>query len=280
MELDYTLKRLSELYYGIQNEKIDTLKPVEPTFEKIYETNTITLTRSASKRAVYKMPKSDVPNIGYANFKLISPSSNLDSIQFEVGGQSIDRPVLYKFLNHEPTLYLMSENRCVPNLESHTISILFDAKNIEEDIVFSYDIVELSNVSKTYDYIHKMDQYTGEEQLVALKSSVILENGSIKLKCNLNYNHLINRIYAFLPEDTTDVRLILDGQDYNLVFTKEKNYYIFDFGKSPLNFSRIDYAYLSFVCKNITTDSVCNVIAVSTNIMRIMSGMMGSAFTK
>lgn len=280
MELDYMLKQLSEIYYGIQNEKIDSLKPIEPTFEKIYETKTITLTRSASKRVLYEMPTSDVPNIGYANFKLISPSYNLDSIQLEVGGQCIDRPALYKFLNNEPKLYLMSENRCVPNLEWHHISIIFDTKNIEEDVVFSYDIVELSNVSKTYDYIHKMDQYTGEEQLTALKSSVVLENGSIKLKCNLNYNHLINRIYAFLPEDTTDVRLILDGQDYNLVFTKEQDYYMFDFGKSPLNFSRIDYASLTFVCKNITNNSECNVVAVSTNIMRILSGMMGSAFSK
>jgi hypothetical protein len=279
MDLDYMLKRLSEIYYGVQNEKIDSLKPIEPTFEKIYETKTITLTRDVSKRVLYEMPTSDVPNIGYANFKLISPSYNLDSIQFEVGGQRIDTPALYKFLNHEPKLYLMSENRCVPNLEWHHISILFDTKNIE-DVVFSYDIVEVSNPSKFYEYFCKVDQYTGEEQLTALKSSVVLENGSIKLKCDLNYNHLINRIYAFLPEDTTDVRLILDGQDYNLVFTKEQDYYMFDFGKTPLNFSRIDHACVSFVCKNVTTDSVCNIVAVSTNIMRIMSGMMGSAFSK
>ena len=269
-----TLEELRLQYYGNEYKYMETLVSVEPTFDHVYETKTI----SQPYTYFVDLPKSDLPNVGYANFKLISPVSNILYIELEIGGRLIERPILYKFLNNEPKFYLMSENRCIPHLENQTIRIFFKTHN-KEDIAFSYDVVEVSNPLKEYRYTYKIEQFTGTEVLKGLSLSLEYldnenENGDVKLSCRLYFNHLTNRIYAFLPEDARDVRLILDDVDHNLVFTKQTNYYIFDFENTPLNFTRIDNPSVSFVCKNINDDSESSVVAISTNFIDIIDGIM------
>lgn len=263
-----TLEELSLQYYGFQNKSMESLVSIEPTYTRVYHTTTI----SHPYHSFYEIPKSDLPNVGYANFKLISPVSNIVYIELEIGGNLIEKPILYKFLNNQPIFYLMSENRCIPHLDTHTIRIVFNTHN-KEDVVFSYDVVEVSNKSDTYNYLCNLEQFTGTEELKWL-SKEHLENGNVKLSCNLYFNLLINHIYAFLPEDATDVRLILDKVDHNLLFTKQDNYYIFDFGNTLLNFSKIDIPSVSFVCKNINNDSLCTVVAISSNIVSILNGKL------
>jgi hypothetical protein len=263
-----TLEELRLQYYGNEDKSMETLVSVEPTYKRVYETKTITQPHNH----FYDIPKLDLPNIGYANFKLLSPVSNVLYIELEIGGRLIERPMLYKFLNNEAKFYLMSENRCIPHLENQTIRIFFITHN-KEDIAFSYDVVEVSNKSDTYNYLCNLEQFTGTEELKGLRQEH-LENGNIKLSCHLYFNLLINSIYAFLPEDATDVRLILDKVDHNLLFTKEDNYYIFDFGNTLLNFSNIDIPSVSFVCKNINDDSLCTVVAITSNIVSILNGKL------
>lgn len=76
---------------------METLVPVEPTFERVYETKTI----SQPYKYFVDLRKSDLPNVGYANFKLISPVSNILYIELEIGGRLIERPMLYKFLKSD-----------------------------------------------------------------------------------------------------------------------------------------------------------------------------------
>ena len=45
------------------------------------------------------------------------------------------------------------------------------------------------------------------------------------------------------------------------------------------NFSRIDNATLNINCKNISTDSLLNIYTQNYNVLRVMSGMAGTAYS-
>jgi len=151
----------------------------------------------------------------------------------------------------------------------------------------------------SHEYLIEQLQFTGDESLKA---------GTEKVR--MNFNHPVKELVwcmhssdakpGVFDKETTKARILLNGHDrmaeregsyFNLVqpyqhHTRmpEKNVYCYSFALKPedhqpsgtCNFSRIDNATLSL---SVATDCTAKVFAVNYNVLRIMSGMGGLAYS-
>jgi hypothetical protein len=269
-----SLKELHEFYYGAQD-KYEHFKLGNCPFKAgtLIETKTVTFHGlKEGQRSTHCIPssKSKEPR-GVTNFS-ISPSSALETLEFQVGGQRFEKHNLFRELNSDVKIHLLNDNYIFPILEYHDVNIIFEV-NCDVSIRLSYDIVELVNFdkSKPYELMTIQEQFTGDEKF----------NDTLVNKISLNYNHPILRLYAFLPDDVEDARLFLNRLDHNLVLTRKDNYYFIDFGEeTSINFSRIDSIKLQVTTKTPHPEFKARVYAINKHLIRIMSGMAGLAFSK
>lgn len=279
-----SLQELHDRFYGAQD-KYDTkalAKCNQPRYNfNVKETRTFTYD-SPYKRKKFrhtlslpydfvneegKKPNSQYKGEAYTNFK-ITPSSAIYDISLEVGGQKFNRPVLSKFLNKDIEINEMSNGHALPALGHHTNDIFFET-DCEGQVTISYDVITHENPDEVSESMVYGEQFTGTETITSKFS-----------KIHLPYNHPIVEIYAFLPPNTIDARILLDGEDHNLVLTKKDNYYHIEFGnETSINFSRIDRPVLQLKLEEDGHYEV-NVVGIYKSIVRRMSGMAGLAFSK
>jgi hypothetical protein len=264
-----TLNELHELYYGTQDEAFKDVPVMSPfKSKKVLETRTHTFYCDPKERKLVKIRYS-FKNQGVTNFK-ITPASSLNYVELEVGGQRFGRCILFTKLHNEVKLDLISDTNVFPILEFHDICIIFETCE-SASITVSYDIVELETPydDKTYySMLIKQEQYTGDE---------LLKDGIIKL----NYNHPIICIYAFLPDDVEDARIILNNTDHNLVLTRKDNYYYYNFGEiTTINFSRVDNVKLVVKTTVPHPTFTTDVYAISKQMVMILQNMAGLKFSK
>lgn len=275
------LEYLHEFFYGPQDE-YDKLRVSNTPFkrEKLLETKTVTFTKTFDK---LKSPRtyhdlyncksfnSDDVRKGVTNFK-ISPSSAIDSLEFIVGGQLFEKHQLFRELNTDPKIFMISGNNVFPILQFHKLTINFET-NCDTPITVSYDIVELVDYDgkKCSDWMTMQEQFTGTEEL----------KDSLVNKIRIHFNHPIIRLYAFLPDDVEDARVLLNSQDHNLLLTPKDNYYTIEFGEeTSINFSRIDSVEIQVTTKTPHPHFKSRVYGINKCIIRVMSEMAGSAFSK
>lgn len=163
-------------------------------------------------------------NKGITNFK-IGPASSLEFFELEFGGQDFSKYQLFKDLKCEVKVPLICDNNVLPTLKEQEIRIFFQTTQ-SSIITVSYDIVELT-----------IDMADKAEYLIVTKSERDIWphkfNNSTLNEISLNSIGLpIRYIYAFLPDDVEDARLILDNVDHNLVLTNKDNYHVYDFGEN------------------------------------------------
>ena len=278
---DITLDDLRGVYWGAQDtafEKLDAR--LKPKIGKLLETKTVTL--PIKSRLYYEFY--DTYNFddnsehdfrtAYTNFKIHSSTQSIHCVEFIIGGQRIDRTYLFKYVENIPIIDLLNAPNCLPHLEKHSIGILIEFNDPvpNDTITFSYDIVEIENPLKSYEYLLYQEQFIDEE---------VLGDETQKL-IKLYFNHPIVKLYAFLPENTVDARLILDGVDYGLVFTKEKgnDYHTLEFGDTPLNFSRIEKPLVWLTTETPNPEFPVRVYAISRQIVRCKDGRAGLMFSK
>ena len=281
MTTKLTLDELRDLYYGSQDEAFKELESYpatsKPKIAKVLETKTVTL--PIRRRVYYEFYKyePDVrkPTIAYTNFRFISSITPINEVEFIVGGQRFDKTDLFKFVDDVPIIEILTAPNCLPHLETHSIAIGFDFHEpIPNDtFTFAYDIVELESPQDFYYYLLYQQQFTGEEILDDKTKQIIL----------LYFNHPMVRLYAFLPENVVDARLLLNGSDHDLVFTKEKGkkYHTLEFGKdTTLNFSRIERSVLSFTTDGPNPEFAVRVYGISKQAVHVRGGMAGLQFSK
>ena len=276
-----TLNQLRKIYHGHywggQDVVFETLDKHsnKPKIGKLRETKTVTL--PISHCLYYTLYSVDThkyePNVGYTNFNIHSSMKSIHSVELHVGGQQFGQSYLFKYVENIPVIDLLNEPKCLPQLEKHNIAIRIDFNEPvpNDTITFSYDIVEIENPQKSYEYLLCQEQYTGGE---------ILGDETQKL-IRLHFNNAIVRLYAFLPENTVDARLILNNDDHDLIFTKVKgtNYHILEFGYyTTLNFSRIDNTSVWITTKTPNPEFPVHIHAISKQIVRCIDGRAGFAY--
>jgi hypothetical protein len=279
-----TLKQLHDTFYGPQD-KYDAealAKMNKPRFDlNVKDTRTFTFysppygskfVHYISREYGYKNKEGKTPYSQYAceaytNFR-ITPSSAISDISLEVGGQRFERPSLYKFLNKDIEFSEMSNGNALPALANSSNKIIFET-NCECQVTISYDVISYLNPDETTEVMIHSEQFTGTKTINSKNS-----------KIKLNYNHPITEIYAFLPPNTIDARILLNDEDYNLILTKKDNYYHIYFGdETSINFSRVDVAFLKLTLEDDTEYGV-SVVAINKHLIRRMSGMAGMSWTK
>ena len=276
---------LHQKFFGAQDEYFDNKYDSSKSYKHdgiVKETRTFTFEVPSAKliRHVF-CDHAKYGREAYTNFR-ITPSGYVKSVELEVGGQRQEKTCRFKYLRTEPELYQMSRGRAIPRLCDHK-----NVLNIETEtagtFILSYDVVKgIQNINiaqedsgccadNTEDIIYQ-EQYTGEEDLSDTTETMI----------RLNYNHPITRIYTHIStDDVKDVRIILNGEDYGLIFKKNYDYYEIDFGsKNSINFSLIDNAILKITTNNPHPKDKVNTFAIGKQVVRRMDGKSGMIFSK
>ena len=205
-------------------------------------------------------PYSQYEGEAYSNFK-ITPSSAISDISLEVGGQRFERLHLYKFLNKDIHFNEMSNEIALPALKHHSNDIHFET-NCECQVTISYDVVTHLNPNETTHNMIYSEQFTFTETITSKYS-----------KIKLLYEHPIIEIYAFLPPNTIDARILINGHDYNLILTKKDNYHHILFGdETSINFSCIDNPVFQLILEDDCKYDV-NIVAIYKSLIRRLGGM-------
>lgn len=275
-----TQKQLYDLYYGTQDKKFEDMNSgvdgvfVTPQFDEILETLTFTYESSTDNRKIKHRISNNfrdwISKIGcaYANLR-ITPKSACTAVSMYVGGQRFERHNLFRFQDKDIEVYNLSAGRCFPRLQWHDIDIEIETC-VNITITISYDVVLLTNFTERYVFDIFTEQYIEPYVL----------NDTTENTLNCPYNHPVVRLYAHLPEDTEDARLIINGHDNNLVFTKEKgNMFVLDFEHS-INFSRIDNSFVKLKTSMPHPDETAHVFAITKHIVITQQGMAGLMFSK
>jgi hypothetical protein len=209
----------------------------------------------------------NVPGTGYANFK-ITPFPAISDIRLEAGNAIIDRRWLYKFLNRDIEFYEMSNGRALPAMRYQDYVIYFET-NSECEVKISYDIVTHINPDEN---IFNQSLVYGEQCIDRLPVTNKFSN------IRIPFNHPIVEIYAFLPPNTVDARILINDKDHNLILTKKGNFHHIWFGdETSINFSRIDNPTLQLTLMNDVKCTV-NIVAIHKNFMSRLNGMSGLAY--
>ena len=270
-----THKQLYELYYGTQDKKFEEMDGtfVTPQFVEILEARTFTYESTAENRKIkHRISDNFRDPLGwaYANLR-ITPNSACTAVSLCVGGQRFQRHNLFRFQDKDIEVYDLSAGRCFPRLQWHDIDLEIETCT-DTTITISYDVVLLTNYTERYVFDIFTEQYIEPYIL----------NDTTENTLNCPYNHPVVRLYAYLPEDTEDARLIINGHDNNLVFTKETEHtkmFVLDFEYS-INFSRIDTSVLKLKTSTPHPDKTAHVFAITKHIALIQQGMAGLMFSK
>ena len=277
-----TVNDLRNVFWGHQDLSFKAVQDSNDRFRpkpgKVLETKTVTL--PIEKHISYYLynagKDTHTPNVAYTNLKFQSTKS-VHHVALEVGWQEYNKCQLFNYVENIPIIDHLTAPNCIPQMgwDSLRITIEFNEPVPNDTITFSYDIVEIENPSEKnyYEYLVNTEQFGGDK---------ILDNKTDH-HIKLSFNHPIVRLYAFLPENVVDARLILNGYDYDLVFTKEKgtNYHVLEFGdNTPLNFSRIDLVKLWFTTESPNPEFPVRVHAIAKQLIRCLSGMTGLGFSK
>lgn len=199
-------------------------------------------------------------NRGITNFKILSDTSNIESIQLIIDDLVlVEQLYLYNFLKTDIQFDTLSNSRCLP---TDKFSIKINGHTYNNDtITFSYDVVELSETNN--EYLFNREEWHGTE---------ILDN-SLEHKIRLNFWR-IEKLYAFLPENTVDARIIVDDKDNNIILTKENNYYIFN-NKDNIDFFKYDNLYLKIVLSSSSNLYQVNLVNSFINTLKIYDHYVG-----
>jgi len=264
-----SVKELHEKFYGNQD-KYMNLKLDSCPFKsiKIKETKKFTIEAKSDKRIIHNISDNLVINDGITNFK-ISPSTALIYIDFNVGGQHFERNYLFNELNNEAKIYLLSNKSIFPILKYFNLNIFFETK-VDTTIIISYDVLELQQFNnEVYEWHTIQEQFTDAQEF----------NDYLINRIQLSFNHPIIRLYAFLPHDVEDARVLLNDYDHNLVLTSKDNYYTIEFGdETSINFSRISNIELQIKTKTSHPNFKPRIYGINKNVVRIMAGMAKMAF--
>jgi hypothetical protein len=265
-----SLKELHDITRGIQDDYVIQNKP---RFQQnVIATHTESFQSPPNGclfRHRLRMPShtNGVVGTAYTNFK-ITPSSAISDIWITIGERVMDRRYLYKFLHRDIEFYEMTNGQALPANVYHENDIYFET-NCECEITISYDIVTHENpdFNACSENIIYLEQCTDPIPITRRFTEI-----------SLPFNHPVIEIYAFLPQNTIDARILINDKDHNLILTKQGDYHHIWFGhETSINFSRISSAKLQ-----LTTQDECkcivHVVAVHKNIIRRMNGMCGLAF--
>ena len=271
------LEKLHNKYFGAQDvyniEKVNTLSNFKHN-GNVEETRTFTYNVSSNDRhfrhTISFGNNLDNKNINesYTNFK-INPAGFIDEIILKIGESQIEKINHFKFLKSEPILYLMSGDRGIPLLQYHTNELHIKTL-VGGTFTISYDVVTSDYYNLSQEGLIYQEQWSGKKYL---------EN-KLDTHIKLDFYHPVIKLYAHISsDDIQDIRLLLDDIDYNLILTKEYNYYSIEFGdKNSINFSRINKAVLKITTNNIKEKTEVNIFCISKNILRKMAGMAGIAY--
>lgn len=265
-----SLKELHDITRGVQDNYVIQHKP---RFQKnVIATHTESFQSPPNGclfRHRLRMPPdiNGVVGAAYTNFK-ITPSSVISDIWLTIGERVVDRRYLYKFLHRDIEFYEMTNGQAIPAIMYHESDICFET-NCACEITISYDIVTHENPdpSKCSENIIYLEQCTGPVHIASRFTEI-----------SLPFNHPVIEIYAFLPQNTIDARILIDDKDHNLILTKQGGSHHIWFGhETSINFSRISSAKLQLTTQD-ESKSIVHVVAVYKNIIRRMNGMCGIAF--
>ena len=272
-----THKQLYDLYYGTQDKKFEEIAGsfVTPQFDEILETRTFTYESSADNRKIkHRISDNFRDSLGwaYANLR-ITPTSACTAVSLYVGGQRFQRHNLFRFQNKDIEVYDLSAGRCFPRLQWHDIDLEIETcADTSQTITISYDVVLLTNYTERYVFDIFTEQY--------IEPYILSDTNENTLNCP--YNHPVVRLYAYLPEDTEDARLLINDIDNNLVFTKESehpNMFVLEFEYS-INFSRIDRSCVKLKTSKPHPNETAHVFAITKHIALTQQGMAGMMFSK
>lgn len=262
---------IRDTFFGPKNVIFHESSLEESPFKskKIVEIRTHTFICENASRKTMSI-KYEFKNQGITNFK-ISPASSLDLVELEIGGLTFSKYELFKNLKCEVKSSLICDN-VFPLLKTHDIRINFET-NQTSIITVSYDIVDLTinmDNKRMYSVLTKSEQNAGP---YTFNDNTI---NSISLN---SVNRPIRYIYAFLPDDVEDARLIIDNEDYDLVLTYKDNCYFYYFGENIcLNVSSINDIRIVVKTKTAHLNFDANVYVICKELIILNNEMANIVF--
>jgi hypothetical protein len=289
------LADLHEAFYGTQDNAFDTFVSQVASGDKstiqpvgvFKETRTFTFDVKPGDKPIqhilspgYKKDET-FKNEAYTNFK-ISPVDAVIELQLEVGGQRHESLNLFRFLKTEPQFYQMSEGRYVPALAEHEniIKIITDKNSIhtkssgyEGPITISYDVLTIESTEEMKQTMIQQEQWGGVWNV---------PGAGKKYLGQISFNQPVVKIYAFIDADNvSSVKILMNGADKTHIVPLEKtgSYFFIEFGNNTsVNFSRVREALIEVEAEG-DIKSV-NVFGTVKQLIRILQGMAGAAFSK
>jgi hypothetical protein len=187
---------------------------------------------------------------GVTEFCIREPSV-VKSVRLYVENDTIDVNYSCSYLEEKYPFSLLSNGNSIPLFANKQIRIELETFSPNESITFSYkvgtyNIDSLRNLEwKFYTEQFTIDTFSEKDTQ----------------RITLPFNHPITHMSVFLPEETTDARIILDGHDHGLLLSRdtgslysykkgEQSYvrYTIYFGEpTSINFTAIDSASLHVV---------------------------------
>ncbi len=214
--------------------------------------------------------KDDGPELAYTGLRFQGDPSVVNCIELEVGGQRLDK--IYPSITGQFESFNLFEV-VFPNPTYHSVEIYISFLK-EAELKVEWDVVKITEEEfKENKYIHELlhsqTQYTGAEEIKEGESEI-----------RLNYNHPVESITIYTENPVESMVLAIHSNcRYHIPYVgvqNNKHVYKYVF-QAPVNFSRMDRPSLRIKS---ATDNVVYPFAKSKNVMRFMSGMAGSAFSK
>lgn len=190
---------------------------------------------------------------GIANFRI---DGIWDTALICVGGQQLDK--IYSLMIGTNSFDLLTGDKCIPFLKNHPIclSIVSSGK-----YKISYDIVTLADPAPKYEYVFTTHQYWHEKECTSVK---------------LRFNHVITKLYVKLDKLVKSVGLFMHDEKVSDFIQLDDTTWLYEFpAQWCINLSRLDMLSVRF-----DTPANCDAWVESKQLLQIMSGMAGTAFSK
>ena len=207
-------------------------------------------------------------DIGFTGLRFVGTPSSVESIRFEIGGQLIDKiyPAITGTFEPFPIF-----DTIVPNPVHHSLllEVEFREKEVPLEIYYERVVIDAKYPLKIHESMIRCTQYCGAEELPSGPGTI-----------QLNYNHPIEeiKVLSTAPLTNTYVTLNSGWKLYVPYKGMQNGFHLYELHfNGTINFSRIDKAKFHF---DTSEKTVLYPFAKSLNIVRFMSGMAGSAFSK
>lgn len=191
---------------------------------------------------------------GIANFRI---EGNWDAVSICVGGQQLDK--IYSLMNNTNSFDLLDGGKCMPFLKKHPISLTIVSSGKYK---VSYDIVELADPAPEYEYVFTAHQYCGPET----------DCEQVKLQ----FNHVVTKLCVKPDRSVGSVELFMHDEKVCDLVKVDGAIWLYEFPKELcINMSRLDMLNIRF---DVSVN--CDTWVESKQLLRVMSGMAGAAFSK